>query len=470
MTESWEILEGDCLQVLRTLPADTFHACVTSPPYFALRDYKVSGQIGLEKSPEAFIGKLVEVFGEVRRVLRPDGVCWVNMGDSYAASGSSGPGSKQQTNEGANTKPNHRQPRTGYQQGDLMGIPWKLAMAMQADGWILRSAVVWRKPAPMPESVSGWRWQRCRVKMSPRKPANHKYAQHGIDGRNTGQNTNAWNGIGENATWTDCPGCKKCEKAGGLILRKGSWRPTRSHEFIFMLAKSPEYFADGECVRTKLAEATISRDQYSRILDDPDEQFAVRHDHETISNPGGANLRDVWQAALESMSKEELIGYIQSMQDGNLDDVQTIGPEPLSLGHYAAFPSELPRLCLKASTSEKGCCPHCGSQWARVLEISRSHESGSGKNGKLQGGGETGDIRNGPCVSTETLGWRPTCPCPPHEPIPPLILDPFAGAGTTILAARRMGLRAVGIELNPDYAAMARQRIREDNPLFNGVG
>lgn len=117
------ILVGDCIASMQAMPAQSVHCCVTSPPYFGLRDYGHAGQIGLEDTPEAFVSRLVEVFREVRRVLRDDGTLWLNLGDSYGAS-------KQ-----------------------LLGIPWRVAFALQADGWYLRQDIIWHKPNPMPESV-----------------------------------------------------------------------------------------------------------------------------------------------------------------------------------------------------------------------------------------------------------------------------------------------------------------------------
>jgi DNA modification methylase len=112
------VIEGDCLATLRTLPAETFQTCVTSPPYYGLRDYGHAGQIGLEESPDAYVARLVEVFAEVKRVLRPDAVAWINLGDCYGK---------------------------GKQ---LLGIPWRVAFALQADGWYLRSAIVWAQAEP----------------------------------------------------------------------------------------------------------------------------------------------------------------------------------------------------------------------------------------------------------------------------------------------------------------------------------
>jgi len=160
MTEQHRILVGDCIDMMRKLPDKSVHTCVTSPPYFGLRDYGVDGQIGLEETPGEFIARLVEVFREVRRVLRDDGTAWVNMGDSYA--GSWGAQGKRETPAAIsrNSISNHPKLATGtgrltegYKGKDLMGMPWRLAFALQDDGWYLRQDIIWNKPNPMPESV-----------------------------------------------------------------------------------------------------------------------------------------------------------------------------------------------------------------------------------------------------------------------------------------------------------------------------
>jgi DNA modification methylase len=149
------ILHGDCRQVLATLRAGSVHCCVTSPPYFGLRDYGIAEQIGLEPTPDAFVAELVAVFREVRRVLRDDGTLWLNLGDSYAATtkGSSGVG-KNATNKGTLIADRSWQVPPGLKAKDLIGIPWRVAFALQADGWYLRQDIIWSKPNPMPESVT----------------------------------------------------------------------------------------------------------------------------------------------------------------------------------------------------------------------------------------------------------------------------------------------------------------------------
>lgn len=153
---SISILQGDALDVIRTLPGQSVHCCVTSPPYFGLRDYGVDGQIGLEDTPDAFVARLVEVFREVRRVLRDDGTLWLNLGDSYAANrGRQVPSTKggPKHGEGQSVGGKGSSVPDGLKQKDLIGIPWRVAFALQADGWYLRQEVIWHKPNPMPESV-----------------------------------------------------------------------------------------------------------------------------------------------------------------------------------------------------------------------------------------------------------------------------------------------------------------------------
>ena len=153
MATKQRIIPGDCIAGLRTLPAASVHCCVTSPPYWGLRDYGHDGQIGLEATPDAYVARMVEVFREVRRVLRDDGTLWLNLGDSY--NGSGGQGTKpnimsESANAGRGGKPIRYD---GLKPKDLVGIPWRVAFALQADGWWLRQDIIWHKPNPMPESV-----------------------------------------------------------------------------------------------------------------------------------------------------------------------------------------------------------------------------------------------------------------------------------------------------------------------------
>jgi DNA modification methylase len=158
-----ELYHGDCLEVMAGLPAASINTCVTSPPYFGLRDYGVDGQIGLEDTPEAFVGRLVEVFREVRRVLRDDGTLWLNVGDSYARAGgwSNNAGldgnlrhesSRAVSNISAAGRASQKLP-PNLKHKDLIGIPWMLAFALRSDGWYLRQEIIWHKPNPIPERI-----------------------------------------------------------------------------------------------------------------------------------------------------------------------------------------------------------------------------------------------------------------------------------------------------------------------------
>jgi len=147
-------LTGDCRETLKTLPDASIHCCVTSPPYYGLRDYGHEGQIGLEPTPAEFVAKLVEVFREVRRVLRDDGTLWLNLGDSYANDGKWGgsTGGKHVSALHGDSSVGRERKHTGLKPKDLIGIPWRVAFALQADGWYLRQDIIWSKPNPMPES------------------------------------------------------------------------------------------------------------------------------------------------------------------------------------------------------------------------------------------------------------------------------------------------------------------------------
>ena len=158
----FRVIIGDCIEGMRSLPDQSVHTCVTSPPYFGLRDYGMAGQIGLEDTPDAFVARLVDVFREVRRVLRDDGTLWLNLGDSYWSSTAT-QGRNEDKAHGAiggtakliaGGSSTYKRTALGLKHKDLIGIPWRVAFALQADGWYLRQDIIWHKPNPMPESVT----------------------------------------------------------------------------------------------------------------------------------------------------------------------------------------------------------------------------------------------------------------------------------------------------------------------------
>lgn len=432
------ILNGDVFAMLPTIKAGSIDCCVTSPPYWMLRSYLPKGhplkklEIGQEPTPEEFIAKLVAVFQLVRVCLADHGTCWINIGDTYAHA---------------------------VEESNMALIPQRLAIALQDDGWIVRSYVIWHKPAPMPCSVTGWAWRRCKVKVSSdrgsrsvkvKENGNHRAVSSFKDERSDAGRALSAEG---NPEWSDCPGCKKCNPNGGYVLRKGSWRPTSSYEPVLMLAKTGDYFADGEPVKTAAAEATIRRDKYTRVLDDADEQFAVKHDHETLCL-SGANLRDVWKISAEPL------GSVKISATEKID-------------HYAAYPTELVRKCLLASVSQKGYCPSCGKPWVRVIDAPFRGEGNpvAYKDRPQQGSkmalcGDDWRQRQAD-EPTKTIGWRASCSCSCElPPRPGRVLDPFAGSGRTGIAAGWLGLDFVGVELNPKSVQMAEHVMREDSPLF----
>jgi len=357
-----QIIIGDCLEVLKTMPDESVHCVVTSPPYWALRDYgtakwnggnngcdhrhqlggegissskqntsagtqtiayrdtcakcgarRIDQQLGLERTPEEYTTNMVEVFKEVRRILRSDGTLWLNMGDSYASNIKSAGRNDTKRMYGAESQhlSKHKNIKTehGLKPKDLCGIPWRLAFALQADGWWLRSDIIWNKPNCMTESV------------------------------------------------TD--------------------RPTKSHEYVFLLAKSARYYYDGEEIKEPSVYPNDNRKSRSKTG-----QKTIPTKLISGNRPGSAtyptrNKRTVW----------------------------TIATKPFKGAHFATFPPDLVEPCIKA-----GC---------------------------VEGG---------------------------------TVLDPFGGAGTVGLVANRLGRNAILIELNQEYADMARERIAKDAlPLFQAM-
>jgi DNA modification methylase len=406
---------GSALASLRAMPADSVHCCVTSPPYWGLRDYGTPpqvwggdpgcrhrwgaeagrltshaqqsrngrgvcgdralhpsasrtalsasqgafcqrcgawrGSLGLEPTYQLYVEHLVEVLREVRRVLRPDGTLWLNLGDCYATGGG-----KAKRAGGGKLKPK-----------DLVGIPWRVAFALQDDGWWLRRDVVWHKPNPMPESVT----DRC----------------------------------------------------------------TSAHEYLFHLTKSARYFYDGEAIKEPCSDNS--------------------HGSPRV-NPGSKQL------ALGQCSGKTSLGKWPPGRGGtgrNKRSVWTITTSPYPDAHFATFPPALVEPCILAGTSERGVCPCCGAPWHRLVKTNRlkpAAPSGNREIRRWNAEDDTGAV--GGRTTSQTIGWRASCDCGPSDPDPAIVLDPFLGAGTTALVAARLGRDCIGIELSPAYAAMAERR------------
>jgi len=259
---------GDAIQVLQTLPEKSVQCCVTSPPYWGLRDYGIHGQLGLESTPEEYVAKMVNVFGEVRRVLRDDGTLWLNLGDSYTANErgkSSTMGSRSETFHGQSKTFHPDKPFKldhGLKPKDLVGIPWRVAFALQADGWYLRSDIIWSKPNPMPESV------------------------------------------------TD--------------------RPTKAHEYVFLLSKSQRYFYDHK--------ASLELADLSRV-------------GQKQGRWGNAKKEPRANAMGRDPSGNELAGVdVVGGTHRNPRTVWDIATQPYAGAHFATMPAELASRCIKAGS------------------------------------------------------------------------------------------------------------------------
>lgn len=363
-----DIIVDDVMSALAGIADNTFDCVPTSVPYWGQRDYGFEGQIGLEDTVGEHIQKLIEVFREVRRVLKPTGVVWLNYGDNFA-SAVNGRSAADTKLTGKDDRTHRDKPLSGVgdtgtvfgaiKEKDLIAMPWMLALALRADGWYLRQCCIWSKPNPKPESTKD--------------------------------------------------------------------RPATSHEYVFMLTKSPRYYFDMEAVK----EPTTKNGE-----------------------PNGnakRNLRSVW----------------------------TINVQPFPGAHFATFPERLVEICISSSCSEGGCCATCGLPVRRVTAKGEPDKEwqkacGGDDNGEYSGQStkdyaaaraeSASDLKRrilAGMVTRTTVGWKRSCECPPYANVRPLVLDPFGGSGTVGLVANKLGCDAVLIEANSEYAEIALRRINE---------
>lgn len=369
-----KIYQQDCLVGLKNLPENCIDCCVTSPPYYGLRDYGTPEQIGLEETPDQFVAKLVDVFTEVRRVLKPEGTLWLNLGDSYAGSwGNSGGknrgnGSQREIVNGSIIK--DQDIRNGFfvpsakygfkdlfiKPKDLIGIPWMVAFALRSSGWYLRQDIIWHKPNPMPESVT----DRC----------------------------------------------------------------TKSHEYIFLMSKSQKYYYDIDAIRTPVKDSTVQR-MMQQIEDQKGSERipgktngsmkAVgpgRKPRTGVDTNGGNQASEIGIKAYShrGTGDKKLTGHSGNFDatgniigDGmaNKKSVWTVTTKPFSEAHFATFPQDLIVDCIKAGCQEGG-----------------------------------------------------------------VVLDPFMGAGTTAVVARKLNRNYIGYELNAEYIRIAETRLSNELGMF----
>lgn len=334
------IINTDVMDGLRELPDESVQCCVTSPPYWGLRDYGVAGQIGIEATPAEFVARMVEVFREVRRVLKPDGVCFVNLGDSYCNSdkwGGGGANTGEHTKDGNGKVPSWEGVRRkwgkleGIKPKDLVGIPWRVAFALQDDGWYLRGDYIWAKPNPMPEGVT----DRC----------------------------------------------------------------TKAHEYVFHLTKSERYFWDQEAIKERALwpDGPNSPQSITSPYGQGFTRNAIGKNGNAKTFRGGVYVSNNAHDNSAQLERDSTGNKPNESMSRNKRSVWTIATAPFREAHFATFPPELPEICIKA-------------------------------------GPRIGDT----------------------------VLDPFSGAGTTALVADRLQRNAIGIELNPEYAAMSKARLSRD--------
>lgn len=536
------ILIGSAIERLRALPDESVHCVISSPPYWGLRSYEltqwvggdpdcdhkhetkhqqqgstsmrqgranvdaqrnenhrgacskcgarkvaVKGGIGLEDTFEEHVENLVAVFREVRRVLRADGICWLNYGDAFAAARSyQVPDSKHRDvgNSRGATVPD------GLKAKDLMMMGPRVALALQADGWWVRQRIVWHKPNPMPESVTDRPTSAFEDIYLLSKSGSPTFWTHPTRpgrrtepepdyvwiNRDTGDQTDT-----EPAFWRTATSITAEPDEDGkrplLWKRRNLWN-------------GHDYFYDGDAVRTG--------GDWDRKT--PHRKRPAEHDEGRVDSKGNAGILD----------------GPQSGSGANLRNVWTIPTSPFPGAHFAVFPPALVEPMVKAGTSEKGVCPTCGAPWARVTKKTATGRIRSRATGGLgqqhsrepHGLNKIGGTFQEGIVRT-TTGWRPTCDhgkfdaakgsaatneqgIPRHRagggfrpgavgtewtktcdhadaPVPAVILDPFGGAGTVGLVAQRLQRAAILIEISSKYARMAASRIEDDAPLFADV-
>ena len=478
------VLCGHVLDEIKKIPDESVQCCITSVPYWGLRNYNTPpqiwknskplcevhewdevitpaangivnsemqgktlsgrsatrkprksdicskcgawrGELGLEPTPELYVQHIVEVFREARRVLKSNGVLWLNIGDSYASGKGTcfnpggGEDSLGQNRKEAGAHPLDRGnkstlAKSNLKPKDMVGIPWAVAFALRNDGWYLRSDIIWAKPNPMPESV------------------------------------------------TD--------------------RPTKSHEYIFLLTKSAKYYYDADAIAEPLAYGSVDR------LSQPNLENQTGSDR--VPGKSNGNMKAVYKKPYTNESTKDYANgraqnasatkarIVDSILAGDLvtrnkRSVWEVTTQPFKGAHFATFPEEIPTICIKAGTSEKGQCAKCGKPLERKKQTTSDKSDRQARGKALTSPRHDGNAWNEndgrgfmPTI-IETLGWQAQCTCNTGT-VPQIVLDPFAGSGTTLEVAKRLGRDYIGIELSEKYVKeLVEPRLASIDPLFN---
>lgn len=475
---SARVLSGDCRQHMRdgTIPPRSVHCIVSSPPYWGLRDYKIPGVqwadgwvgvYGNEPTFGQYIVHTLELFEDLRRVLRPDGTIWWNLGDTFATGAGKGvrplSGKHKYMGEAISTEGANRLPQ-GIADGNKLMIPYRVAIALQDAGWVVRMDNIWAKPGPMPESVRGWYWQRCKVKVG-REPVKDGGLSSWDMGEHSHGESGAYRGQEKTvAKWSDCPGCAKCEANDGYVLRRGKWRCTNSHEVVLQITQPGDYFSDSFGV----AEPTTGN---------------------AHSRGHGVNPKSTADCPLptapKSRQNSSFSEAVTDTQDTrNPRSVWKISSEAYKGAHFATYPTDLPYRCIQASTSPAGCCPTCGSQFAPVI-VKERRPTRPGEKTKVNAVDVVSASSNGwnrpnsgsaignrdpqrHTTVTTASEYRPTCSCFSGSDLsslvsrPSVVYDPFGGSGTTVQVCLWTGRAGICSEISEPYQSLIPDRLTKE--------
>lgn len=502
---SIRVIHGDCRSVLRELPDASVQCCVTSPPYWGLRDYGVAGQIGLEQTPDAYVAEMVAVFREVRRALRNDGVLFLNLGDSYNGGGIGG-GQRGASLVGSSNRDIQGDGRktikiASLKPKDLIGIPWLVAFALRADGWWLRSAIVWHKPNPMPESTKDRPTSAYEHVFLLTKSAKYYFDNMAIAEKNSDAAAMAERYNSRHEDMHQMPRGKvgrrvpKREEGQGRDFFPVPHMPSGNNLGLAADAEGRGFIAGGVCTSQRKARTQGENGGDEKNAKEQGDERSV----EEVARRGGlrAGLSEVGQAqgCVEAPLRERqgqgvnrplpLYGEGQGLfgagrpQATRADADRKHANCGRMVGDQDEGEAPLPLLPEADGAVDDGSCDsnqqrrasHSVEHRACVQAVQQPEREPLAAAG-LRNVRNVWTIASHPFTGSHFATMPPElaerCVKAGSKP-GDTILDPFAGASTTLLVASRLGRNAIGIELNPEYADMGRDRVTNDAPLFAEV-